>query len=133
MAVARLSQEQQQQLQWHDLPDAAHAARAAAAAAPPAAAAAVPVGNLIRPPSLHAGLHEGTLEQLAEMRAQFADMLADAGLLERPRGGMGAGGGRRRGGAAAGWLDAPGAPWAVGNRRPELLKAALCGALSPQV
>ncbi|KAG1663311.1 hypothetical protein FOA52_006270 [Chlamydomonas sp. UWO 241] len=67
-------------------------------------------------------LHEGTLEQLADMRSQFGDMLADAGLIVRPRGD-----GKRQ------WLDDPSAAWNLQARRPEVVKAALVGALSPAV
>jgi hypothetical protein len=67
------------------------------------------------------------LEQLQEMRIQFADMLAASGLLALPR--------------AAGtkhhqndrFLDDPSQPWNRFSHRPEVIKAVLCAALAPNV
>jgi ATP-dependent RNA helicase DHX29 len=69
------------------------------------------------------------LEQVAEVRAQFAGMLADIRFVRPPPGG---GGGRAPGGEPA-WLDDPRAPWNRLAGSAAVIKGALVGALSPNV
>mmetsp|Transcript_30061 Transcript_30061/g.71641 ORF Transcript_30061/g.71641 Transcript_30061/m.71641 type:complete len:216 (-) Transcript_30061:303-950(-) len=65
---------------------------------------------------------------LADMRGQFATMLAEIGFLD-------GGGARGRGRASAGscWADDPEAPWNKHRARPAVVKAALTAALHPFV
>ena len=93
------------------------------------------------------GLCADTLRQIAEMRGQYAALLADIGFLEPTRGadlrgGGGGGGGeasasagRRRGAysTARGWADDPNAAWNADARRAPVLKAVLAAGLYANV
>ena len=73
-------------------------------------------------------LSHQALVALADMRSQFAGMLADAKLVPgAPRGGGGGGGAR------SSWFDDPDAPWNAHAAKPAVIKAALTAALYPNV
>ena len=86
------------------------------------------------------GLCADTLRQIAEMRGQYAALLADIGFLEPAARGVDGGAanesaGRRRGAysTARGWADDPNAAWNSDARRAPVLKAVLAAGLYANV
>ena len=83
------------------------------------------------------GLDPETLRQIAEMRGQYASLLADAGFIRASdaRGGRGSGRSDTTGRSDApwGWADASDAPWNADAGRAPVVKAALCAGLYANV
>ncbi|GAQ84373.1 helicase domain-containing protein [Klebsormidium nitens] len=75
-------------------------------------------------------LNQQTLEMLADMRAQFATLLADIGFVADATD-SGAGRGRRR--DAAQLADDVSRPWNAHATHPAVIKAVLCAGLYPHV
>ncbi|BDA49474.1 Putative ATP-dependent RNA helicase DHX57 at C-terminar half [Coccomyxa sp. Obi] len=71
-----------------------------------------------------------TLEMLADMRQQFAAMLADIGFVAAPKSAAGRGqAGKSSGGRH--WVDERKAAWNAHSSKPAVVKAVLCAALYP--
>ena len=81
------------------------------------------------------GLDPETLRQIAEMRGQYASLLADAGFItsDTRGGGRGAGRSDTRSDAPWGWADASDAPWNADAGRAPVVKAVLCAGLYANV
>ncbi|CAL8464644.1 g4179 [Coccomyxa elongata] len=71
-----------------------------------------------------------TLEMLADMRLQFAAMLADIGFVAVPKGAAGRGQAGKSGGSRH-WVDERKAAWNAHSSKPAVVKAVLCAALYP--
>ena len=84
------------------------------------------------------GLDPETLRQIAEMRGQYASLLADAGFMgseHTTRGGRGSTSSSTSSSTSApwGWADASDAPWNASAGRAPVVKAVLCAGLYANV
>ena len=83
------------------------------------------------------GLCPETLKHVAEMRAQYASLLADIGFLDDDAADAAPGSRARRrsrgGGDPLGWADAPEAAWNADAASPRVVKAVLCAGLYANV
>ena len=83
------------------------------------------------------GLCPETLKHVAEMRAQYASLLADIGFLDDDAADASPGSRARRrsrgGGDPLGWADAPEAAWNADAASPRVVKAVLCAGLYANV
>eukprot|EP00898_Chlorokybus_atmophyticus_P004343 jgi/Chlat1/490/Chrsp103S00981 len=70
-------------------------------------------------------LSSQTLEMLADMRGQFARLLADMQFVIPPK--------NLRNVRDTAWVDKPAQPWNANAHRPEVIKAVLCAGLYPHV
>ncbi len=64
-----------------------------------------------------------TLEMLADMRQQFAAMLADIGFVAAPKGALSRGRGGKGGAGAAHWVDDRKAAWNAHSCKPAVVRS----------